>query len=192
MNFGGISLGEGCFGGYTIDNKPATSLPQALASALPHINESLLGATYVPLWYVGHQLVNGTNYMLVCKEIRATREVTPMIVAMVINVPPMKPGVSPGENAKVVAIIEEANLTPELATIFSTSEKGLVGVSYKPIAYVGKQVVRGTNYYFLCEAKRIVANPTPYAVMLCINVFEGQCSVISIEQIEDSALGEWP
>jgi hypothetical protein len=57
---GGIEF-EGLLGGIRIINKPATSLPQDLATAIGEINEGLLGATYVPLWIIGDQIVNGIN-----------------------------------------------------------------------------------------------------------------------------------
>jgi len=57
--------------------------------------------------------------------------------------------------------------------------------------------VQGINYYFICEARRMYPGSKPYAVMMCINVFQDQTSVISIEVIHDELLcggplGEWP
>lgn len=184
MKLGGIELKEGTFGGYEIINKPlsATSMPQELATAFPLVNAKLLGATYDPIWYVGRQLVNGINHMLICKEVRVTATQKPAIVAMVINVPAGK--ATTGEGASIVKIIEEAELSDELAAIFKAGTTNLVGVGYKPIAYVGKQVVRGMNYYFICEARPVVLNPNPYAVLLGINVFENQHSVVVIEPLD--------
>ena len=195
MKFGEIEF-DSLMGGYEIDNVPATSLPQDLASAISEINGGLLGATYLPIWYVGHQIVNGTNHMLICKEIRTTRDHHQMIVGLVINIPLKKPSV--GTGATVVEIIEEANLSPELKCIFDVATGQLMGVNYKPIAFIGKQVVRGVNYYFICEATRVVPNSKPYPVMLVINKFQDQMPmVVSIEVIEDgktasAPLGEWP
>ncbi len=192
MAIGGIELNNDIFGGYTLINEPATSLPQNLATAFSKVNSGLLGATYEPLWLVGSQVVNGTNYMLICKEVRVTKETKPMIVAMVINVPPVKTNVSPGSDGKLVKILEEAELSPELDKIFKSATMTLMGVGYKPVAYVGKQVVKGINHYFICEAKPIIVDPTPYPVVMCINVFEGQCSIVSISPMtgkQDGLLG---
>ena len=179
MNFGGISLG-GELGGYDIVNVPATSLPQELASAVATINTNILGATYDVIWYVGKQLVNGTNYLLVAKEIRITKDRPQLIVGLVVNIPPN----DKGNKAKIVKIIEEASLSPELRSIFDLATQHLCGVGYKPVVYVGSQVVRGINHYFICQATGIYPGAVPYAVMLCVNVFEKQVSVVSIEPLE--------
>ena len=180
--FGNIELGE-VFGGYEIVNQPADKLPQDLASAIGNINGGILGATYQPLWYVGHQLVNGTNHFLICKEIRSTKDQNTCIVGLVINIPPGKVG---GEDAKVVEIIEEAKLLPEVQTAFDTAEKNLVGVGYKPVAYIGSQVVRGVNHYLICQARGIYPGAKPYAVIMCINVFETNVSIVGIAPLENA------
>ena len=74
----------------------------------------------------------------------------------------------------------------------------LVGCSYRPVVYVGKQIVKGTNHYVIAEAKMVVPNSKPYAAMICINEFEKQTRLVSIEVISDESkfsncpLGEWP
>lgn len=196
---GGIELG-GTFGGYEIVNVPATSLPEELASAIGVVNQNLIGATYIPVWYVGKQLVNGTNYMLVCKEIRATRDQDVMYVNMIINVPAGSIG---GEGATIVEIDEYAKMEPEVKFIFEQATRGLMGVDFRPIVYVGKQVVKGINYYFVCEAKGVYPGAEPYLVLMKINSFQGNLQIVSIEPIVISdesnsdklfgkPLGEWP
>ena len=171
--FNGIELGE-LLGGYEIVNKPANELPQDLASAVGNINGGILGATYQPIWYVGHQLVNGTNHLLICKEIRSTKDKNTCIVGLVINIS------TSGKDATVVEIIEEAKLSAEVQVAFLAAEKQLVGVGYKPLAYIGSQIVKGVNHYLICQAKGIYPNATPYAVVICINIFENQVSVVCI------------
>ena len=177
--FGSIELGE-LLGGYEIVNKPADKLPQDLASAVGNINAGILGATYMPIWYVGHQLVNGTNHFLICKEIRSTKDKNTSIVGLVINIPAGKVG---GEGATIVEIIEEAKLSAEVQVAFLAAEKQLIGVGYKPLAYIGSQIVKGVNHYLICQAKGIYPNAMPYAVVMCINVFENQVSVVGISPL---------
>ena len=194
---GGIELG-GEFGGYEIVNKSANSLPQDLASAIGVVNSNILGATYEPIWYVGHQLVNGTNHFLIAKELRATKNQDIMIVGLIINIPPGDIG---GEKAKIVRIIEEEELPEDAAMAFENATKQLLGVSYRPVAYVGKQVVKGMNYYIICEAKAIYPGANPFAVELVINEFQGKYALVSVERIQQekkagiclgAPLGEWP
>lgn len=183
--FGSIELGQ-VFGGYEIVNTPADKLPQDLASAFGIVNSGLLGATYQPIFYVGKQVVNGVNHFLICEEIRSTKSQTKMIVGLVVNIPPGE-GSTKGEGAKIVNIIEQADLAPEIQAAFDTAEKQLIGVSYKPVAYIGSQVVRGVNHYIVCEAKYIYPGAEPHAVVLAINIFEGNISVVGILPINQAA-----
>lgn len=200
MTCGAIEL-DPAFGCLEIINKSANSMPQDLATAFSEVNSGLLGATYVPIWIVGRQLVNGWNYYLICDQVRSTRDSKTSVVNMVINIPPAQ---NDGTTlpAKIVEIIDEADLSEDLRVIFESTTKLLMGASYKPLAYVGKQVVHGMNYYFICEARGIYPNAVPYAVMMCINDMNGTSSIVSITPItkEETTptsflgkpLGEWP
>ena len=180
--FGGIELG-GTFGGYEIVNTPATKLPQDAASAVSAANSTpLLGATYNPIWYVGKQTVNGVNHLFIAEDIRMTKNKDKSIVGLVINVPPGE-GAVRGEGAKIASIIESEELAPEVQAAFATIEKSLLGVSYKPVLYIGSQVVRGVNHYIVCEACAIYPGAQPYAAVMCINMFEGNASLVGIAPI---------
>ena len=172
-------------GGYEIVNQPIDSkLPQDLASAIGNINSGLLGATYQPIWYVGKQVVNGVNYLFIAEQIRATKDKDTSIVGLVINIPPGE-GAIKGEGAKVVRIIEEDKLAPEVQASFETVAKSLVGTSYKAIAYLGSQVVKGVNHAVICQAKTIYPGAVPYAVVMIFNVFQGRTSLVSIVPLVD-------
>ena len=180
--FGGIELG-GTLGGYEILNIPVNKLPQEVASAVGIANSNpLLGATYNPLWYVGKQTVNGVNYLFIAEDIRTTKNKDKSIVGLVINVPPGENSIK-GEGAKVVRIIESAELTPEIQTAFTAVEKPLCGISLKPVIYLGKQIARGENHFFICEAKAIYSGAQPHAVIFGINIFEGKPSFVGLMPI---------
>ena len=179
MKFGEIELGKN-FGGYEIINKPADQIPQDVASAIGVVNSTpLLGATYIPLWLWGKQVVNGVNYFFIAEDIRTTKDKDKSIVGLIINIPPGEGSIK-GEGAKIVRVIENEKLSEEIDVAFNEVVKGLCGVAYKPIAYIGKQIVRGENHYILCEAKTIYPGAQPRAVILCINIFNGKSSVVSI------------
>lgn len=186
MKFGEIELGK-TFGGYEIINQPANKLPQDLASAVSIVNSTpLLGATYNPIWLWGKQLVDGVNYLFIAEDIRSTKNKDKSIVGLIINIPPGE-GAIKGEGAKIVRVIESEKLSEEVELAFDEVVKELKGVSYKPVAYFGKQIVRGENHYILCESKVIYPNAQPRAVILCINIFEGKPSVVSITPVGNSA-----
>lgn len=181
---GGIEL-TGLLGGLTIIDKPATSLPQDLATALPELNAKLLGATYIPIRYMATQVVNGVNHYLLCKDIRATKDKDVSIVVLVVNIPPGSVG---GKNASIVRIVEEeTNVPEEIRLVFDKAVKQLMGVGYKLLVYVGKQVVKGINYHFICESKVLYPGAEPKAVHLVINEFQDQTSIVSITPITSSS-----
>ena len=207
--FGGVELG-GEFGGYTIVDTSAAQLPQDAATAIGAANNGMLGATYNPVWYIGHQLVNGTNHLFVAEAVRSTRDRDTSIVGIVVNVPAGE-GYLSGKGAKIARIIENATLAPEVKTAFASATQNLVGVGYKPVLYVGRQIVHGTNHYIVCEARGVYPGAKPYAAVMCINICDGNASLVSITPINthtgtkaatgmfgyaftwlNAPLGEWP
>lgn len=69
------------------------------------------------------------------------------------------------------------------ASAFSAIE-GLVGATYKPLLYLGKQIVKGTNYYFVAEQTLITNPPIRRVVKLAINEFDGKYELVP-ESVED-------
>ena len=62
------------------------------------------------------------------------------------------------------------------ASAIETAE--LTGASYKPLMYVGTQVVRGVNYWFICEQTLITAHPKKKIVKLAVNEFQGKFELV--------------
>ena len=186
MTLGGITL-SGKLGGYEIVNQSISSLPQDLANATNNVFTKTLGATYDPIWYIGSQQVNGKNHLLICKQTRTTKGSEQKIVGVVINIPAGSIG---GGGAKIVEIIEDSdliegtNIDKNLNEKFDKVLSGLTGVSYKPVLYIGEQIVKGINYYIVAEAKAIYPNAEPYAVIICLNEFQANVVLESIERLK--------
>lgn len=184
MKFGGLQFGNK-LGGWTIINQPATSLPEDLASA----DLTILGIKYEPIWLVGKQIVNGTNYMLVCKVTRTTRENKPFIAVVIINFPPGSIG---GKGASVVSVIEDTDLVEgvpleegeNLKKYFEEVTGQLKGVGFTSLVYVGYKITKGKNYYVIAEARTIYPDAEPYAVIVEFNVFQENATLVSIERLE--------
>lgn len=187
MKLGGINFG-GKLGSYELVNQSATKVPQELASAMSKVfsDGNLLGASYEPVWYLGRQQVNGNNYLLICLQTRATQDQMKKVVGVVINVPA---GDIKGSNAKIVEIIEDRDLIEGTAIEegirdkFERAMNGLIGVKYTPVMYVGSQVVKGMNYYIVAEARVVRPDSEPYAVTICINDFQDNPVLESIEKL---------
>lgn len=63
----------------------ACNLPQNLATGFSELFGNMLGARYTPVLYCGNQLVNGTNYMLICKQTLAVQNDEEHLVKVVLH-----------------------------------------------------------------------------------------------------------
>ena len=85
-------------------------------------------------------------------------------------------------------------VTDELEALFQAGTETLTGVSYIPIAYLGSQVVAGTNHAFLCQAaaaypgvEGMEAEPA-YAMVYLYEDLSGHVSILSIADFDIGSL----
>lgn len=57
-------------------------------------------------------------------------------------------------------------------------DKELVGAEFKVILPLGAQVVRGTNYFFLCEESVMTYPSVRRLVTLAVNEFDGEFTLV--------------
>ena len=181
---GGITLG-GKYGGYELINKPATSMPQDLASGFYIAQEGFVGSSFEPIYVVGKQVVNGINYFVIAEQTLVLAKPIKRIVGLTINIPPKSVG---GKNAKIVDIVttEEPRIPVEIEKILKDKLSKLVGATHKPVTFIGEQVVKGTNYFVVAESTAVVPNAEPYATLITLNVFEDTASIKIDNLIKDS------
>ena len=72
-------------GSWNIDELKPCNLPQKAASAFTEITSRVIGAEYMPVLYVGKQLVNGTNYCILAVQTLITANSPKRLVRMVIH-----------------------------------------------------------------------------------------------------------
>ena len=86
VNFyaGGV-LKMATLGGWNIDEMKSVNLPQKAASAFTAVTGGLVGAEYMPVLYVGSQLVKGTNYCIIALQTLVTVDAPKRLVKMVIH-----------------------------------------------------------------------------------------------------------
>ena len=83
-------------------------------------------------------------------------------------------------------------VTEELGALFAKGTETLAGASYEPVAYLGSQVVAGTNHAFLCKA--VTAYPgsletaPAYAMVYLYEDLSGNVSVLSIADFDIGSL----
>lgn len=62
-------------------------LPEKVATGFNQAFSGLDGANYIPVLYCGHQLVHGTNHMLICKQTLIVPETPERLVKVILNEP---------------------------------------------------------------------------------------------------------
>ena len=86
-----------------------------------------------------------------------------------------------------IEIIEQKGMSEmpqRAASAWSGAIEGkLIGATYKPIAYVGTQIVKGVNHVFIAQQTLITAVTVRHIVILTINEFDGSYSVVNIDRI---------
>jgi len=144
-------------GAYEKAESPA--VPEDVKAALDDALENFVGADYVPVAYIGSQLVSGTNYKLLCEQTLVTAQ-TEKNMAIVTVYKPLE------GSAKILSVqaclnkeeesgelggwekAENPELTDEAKAAL---EKAEGGSEYTALALVAQQLVSGTNYCLFCE-----------------------------------------
>ena len=63
-----------------------SKVPQRVATAMAEIESpSLVGASYVPLMYIGEQIVRGKNYWFIAEQTLTTRDFDKHLVLIAVN-----------------------------------------------------------------------------------------------------------
>ena len=83
-------------------------------------------------------------------------------------------------------------MTEKLEALFAKGLEKLVGVSYVPVAYLGSQVVAGTNHCFLAQATVIYPDAQPaYALVYLYEKLDGEVEILSITDFDFGALCQY-
>ena len=81
----------------------------------------------------------------------------------------------------------DPTITGEVKALLDKGMEGLVGVNYTPVAYLGSQVVSGTNHAILCQATVVYPGATPYFVI--VYLYEDLQGNVSLMNIADFDVG---
>ena len=170
-------------GGWTIDTAAeAAELPEEVQEAFEKAAEGLDGNDLTPLAYFSKQIVAGTNYQILCRSLPVTENPVPKLQVIVIYA-------DLEGNAEILNIADfniadytdndGADLRSEDVTggwevpedytkgtlpdnVKAAFEKGIEqvgGSTFTPMAYLGSQVVAGTNYAILMEGELASQEP---------------------------------
>ena len=76
---------------------------------------------------------------------------------------------------------ESTEVTDEVKNLLNKATAQLAGGTYEPVAYIGSQVVAGTNHRILCKFTPATKDPkTTYAIVTVYEDLEGNAEIIEI------------
>ena len=76
-------------------------------------------------------------------------------------------------------------ITEDIQAVFDKGLDGLVGVEYEPVAYLGSQVVAGTNHCILAQATAVVPDAQPYYVLIYLyEDLQGEVEILNIADFD--------
>lgn len=174
------------------------SMPQKVATAFDEFNDTIVGAEYNEIAYLGSQIVNGTNHAVLAEQTVLTGKDTKNIVLMVFK--ETKEGVSLVNIERIVESGEELggikvnvqteDIDKEAKTAFEKTFESFVGSKVSPIALLATQVTKGVNYIFVSEVTPITAGEADSKVALTvvngmnegvsfIDILSGRASVLN-------------
>lgn len=186
------------FGNWKI-NPVVGGMPQKIATAFAKLSETLIGAEYEPIAYLGEQTVNGVNHAVLAKQILTTGRDTENIVVIIFNERPdameatlvsIERVVEGGMALGGVKIFDGDSIPEDAKAAFKTTFTNYVGAKYEPIALLGTQVVNGINYIFAATLEPVVQNPEKQAVIVVVNDAAGSVAIEDLMKTKhESALG---
>ena len=156
-------------------------MPQKVATAFAEATENLLGAEYVPIAYLGSQVVNGINHAVLAEQILTVGRDVKNIVLMIFNQKEDKVTLSNIERVvqsgdKLGGIIVDVKETmPEDATeALDKVLSDMVGSKVEPFVYLGEQVTKGTNYIFAATVTPVTLEPQAKVMIVVVNAMENK------------------
>ena len=159
-------------------NVNKSGMPQKIASAFGKLNETLLGAEYRFIAYLGTQVVNGTNHAVLAEQLVLSGKDTKNIVVIIFN---EKPNDIEATLVDIERVIEGGGalggmnidvqdpIPEEAQQAFQAAKEGFVGSRIELIALLGTQVTKGTDYVFAATVTPVVPDPVSHLALVKAN-----------------------
>ena len=85
--------------------------------------------------------------------------------------------------------VSVGSMPEKVATAVAKLNDDMVGAEYTPIAYLGSQLVNGTNHAVLAEQLIVAGKDTKNVVLLIFNEHGMECTLVNIERVLESGTG---
>ena len=88
-------------------------------------------------------------------------------------------------NLGSVSVLEQKEMTafPQQAASAWSVMDNVVGAKYKPVAYVGTQLVKGINHVFIAEQTLTTLSGGRHIVLVTVNEYNNNYELAMIERI---------
>lgn len=199
-------------GGWECYTEGEASLPKEVAEAFEKATEGFTGSDLTPVAYVGQQVVAGMNYMILCRS--KTTAADPAVSFLMVTVYADLEGNAEILNMKDFAYQEMTEgetlgeyeapkaealsggwsipddhtvgtLPEEVQAAFDKATESLTGAGFTPMAYLGSQIVAGTNYALLCCGEGSAAELGTYLQVIVIyEDLEGNAQITGITTVD--------
>ena len=200
---------EAVVGGWTIpDNPAAATLPGDVQKAMDSFAENY-GDDLIPMAYYGNQVTEGMNYGLLCKS-KADNVLQTVILQQrsngnvdeaIINTfntgdytqgDGADPSAEPLDGGwNVAEDYTTTELPDDVQNAFDQATEEFVGNDLVPMAYLGSQLVAGTNYALLCHSTLVTAKPvSSIQVVTIYEDLDGNCSITNINTLNLASFAE--
>lgn len=165
-------------------------MPQKVATAFEKLKDTLVGVDYEFIAYLGSQEVNGVNHAVLAKQIVTTGRDSNNIVVIIFN---EKPGEMETPLVAIERVLESGAALggttirvdkildlegPEMS-IWNGVFAGYVGISMRPIAYLGSQMTKGVDCIYAATAEPMNLEGQKQAVIVRINPLERTVRVVN-------------
>ena len=162
------------------------------------------GYFYEPVALLGTQIVSGTNYCFLCKPTVAANNAAGSFVYTYIYVDLQGKAIFLKDERVVLPGTEAANddgtpmvggwsyaesaaITDEIKNAVYKAVEAKGGDAYEPVAYIGSQVVAGTNHAILCKTMPSVSGQDTASSLVIVYVYEdlqGNCEITDTENVK--------
>lgn len=175
-------------GSWNVDVKVG-SMPQKVATAVAKLSESLMGAEYTPIAYLGSQVANGTNHAVLAEQLVVTGRDTKNVVILIFNEKPnemeatlvsIERVVETGGELGGIAVDVKTDIPEDAQEAYNSVFEGRVGIKVTPIALLGTQVTKGTDYIFIAECEPVVQNPEKVINLIIINAMTKNVAFVDV------------
>ncbi|SFB68089.1 fibronectin type III domain-containing protein [Ruminococcus albus] len=178
--------------------------PDAI-DALEKATSNIDGVAYTPVAVLARQCVAGTNYCMLCKVKAVAPKARPSYQLIYIY-EDLKGGAeiigwttvlrSPAEGATGGYAVNDGDTSlsahKDVLDLFNKKMEGSGGVDIRPIAYLGSQVVAGTNHLLLCKSTVVYPGAEPtYEFVTLYEDLEGNVQISISQKIRFGDMGNY-